>query len=175
MRELREDLAGWLVVNREDGDGVAETVDGMRDGAGELPSLHDLREMVRTHFMADPWKIRTIAARYSGPAGPYEVDFTAPYWPQSMPWEHGFNNLKCDYGWWKPEDKVFDVGRSLRTFAASIDSEKEDCKGWVEKTDRFCRAVVNLDASVLDSLTMELLLGTGDPPEVEDSGSESDG
>ena len=143
-------VVNWLVQNSDPESGLGD-FDSYIDDEGNFPSIETLRELVNSHAAAEPYKLNAIAAAH----GHEKVEFTPPYWPQFQPCELMWNNMKGDYRSWDCAYKVRDVGQSMRRFVAEVC--ESECRGWVQHTDKFCRAVVGRDAGVLDALVMELL------------------
>ena len=143
-------VVNWLVQNSDPESGLGD-FDSYIDEDGNFPPIETLRELVNSHAAADPIKLNVIAAQY----GHEKIEFTPPYWPQFQPCELMWNNMKCDYRSWDCAYKVADVGGSMYRFVMEV--RETECRGWVQHTDKFCSAVVDKDAGVLDELVMELL------------------
>ena len=144
------ELVSWIVNNSADSDAIFSFDDFVDDATGDLTPLADLQTMVREHAAADPIKLRAIAKLAGG-----DIDWTAPYHPQTQPWELAFNNMKYDYRSWPTHQKIADVGGCMRRFAMEIDEDA--VRGWVNHTDKYCRAVANRDPDVLDALLLEYM------------------
>ena len=122
--------------------------------SGNLPDIETLRTLCQNHGAADfkAPNIRAYAARYG-----YEVDFTPPYWPQQQPVEKIWSNLKWDwYNYQCVDRKQFgDLRNYIMKFFGTI-TDKE-LLGWVRHTDKFCRAILTKDSSVLKAHVLAVI------------------
>jgi len=143
------ELVNWIVQHTDPTLGLGD-FDAFVDEDGELPARGELVTLAEEHTAADPCKIASIAGEFG-----YNVEWTAPMWPQCMPQELYWGNMKGDYRGWDLKDKKDDVEKSVRLFDMNV--EERDVRGWVEKTDKFCQAVVDKDADTLGELVVSLL------------------
>ena len=153
----KHDLVSWLVLNADIESGIGG-YDSFLNANGNIDmSLSALKALVKGQRRYDPLIARAIVREHGNKIGDEvsEVDHQAPLWPQTQPCELLFNNMKWDYRSWPTVQKSRDVGRSMQTFMQQV--PPEECLRFVQKTDTFCKAIVDQDASKLDELVIELL------------------
>jgi hypothetical protein len=118
--------------------------------AGNPIGRRRLVELYREFVEPPPKAIAQLALEFGA-----RVLFTPPYWPEVQPVEKFNNNLKGDYRDRDPDERGPNVGAAVQDFCVCV--AESDVKGWVEHTDKFCRAVYERDDDVLTPLELGLL------------------
>jgi hypothetical protein len=145
-------LVSWLVQHTLPTDPYGDFDSFFEDHLGNAvePDLELVRDMCKSHSAAHKERVKQILGTYG-----YKCAYTAPYWPQSMPVELSWSNMKWCWRNEYDEDDRDDPERFVRTFFAGL--ENDEPVAWVTKTDKWCQAVVERSATVLKSLELELL------------------
>ena len=61
-----------------------------------------------------------------------------------------------DYRRWDSHCKINQVSASVRQFMMAVNTQKNDCEGWVRHTDEFCIKVAARDEEILKAYEIKV-------------------